>query len=300
MINDAFEDAGNFGSSISSGLSDLGSSLLGFGQGAISGLINNAIKWHFDKKKADYNFDMSEKAAENQYQRQLDFWHMQNDYNSPSSQVNRRLAAGLSPVEGVDSGNASSLSSVPGNQVALGGPLSANYEYDLLGEVQKLAQIDQLGKQGDLITEQTANLVQDLLLKDIESKLKDAGLKDAAEELERKRRENRREEQKDKYVFDENYFKNLGDYERAALLIGLSTMSNQANILQKDWDFYKKHGIKPDGIGPYEKMLLNQVDTGKLLSNPLEFLFGGFSDLLNSLVQFASKFGNRKKSIFEY
>lgn len=67
------------------------------------------------KKMAQYQFDLNEKAAENAYGRQVDFWDMQNEYDTPVNQMARYQAAGINPnaVFGQVSGNAASGSSAP-------------------------------------------------------------------------------------------------------------------------------------------------------------------------------------------
>lgn len=49
----------------------------------------------------------SRDAAEESYDRQIRFWKMQNEYNTPKNQVNRLLAAGLNPNLMYGSGSAS-------------------------------------------------------------------------------------------------------------------------------------------------------------------------------------------------
>lgn len=72
-----------------------------------------------------FNAGFSELAARKQYERQLQFWNMQNKYNSPSSQRGRLRSAGFNPSmalgEVASSQAAGELSSVPGNEVMLNG-----------------------------------------------------------------------------------------------------------------------------------------------------------------------------------
>lgn len=254
----------------SEGLS-LGFNPLGLlGSAATQGL-QNMMNWHWQKKASDYNFDLSQKAAEDQYNRQLQFWNIQNEYNHPGRQTERRLSAGLSPTENIDSGNASGLSSVPGNNFALNGAMNQVYDGDLMQDLQMLAQIDNLGKQGGKITQETANLVQDLYLKSLESELRKANLDHVAEQIKGLRRENAREQKRDENVYTEEYWKNLGQAEQQSALIAMMLLGNQFNISQKDWEFYKKHGIKPDGLSAKDKLLFEYLDnpgTRQMLMDP--------------------------------
>ncbi|MBO5971627.1 MAG: hypothetical protein J6Q07_01280 [Alistipes sp.] len=85
----------DFGNSLLQGvIGGVGSGLLGLGFNALSGLVDT---WNY-KDQADYAFQLQEKAAKNAYNRQLDFWNLQNQYNDPSNQVKRLKGAGLNPA----------------------------------------------------------------------------------------------------------------------------------------------------------------------------------------------------------
>lgn len=64
---------------------------------------------------ARYQFDLNEQAARNAYDRQVDFWNMQNEYNKPVNQMARYQEASINPnsVFGQVSGNAAPGSSAP-------------------------------------------------------------------------------------------------------------------------------------------------------------------------------------------
>lgn len=93
------------------GLGIVGAQAIGAGFGILGSSISQA-----------QNYKYSKKLMELQYQQNLDLWNKQNEYNSPTAQMQRLQAAGLNPnlvygssVAGNSSGNAStSLGSVPG------------------------------------------------------------------------------------------------------------------------------------------------------------------------------------------
>lgn len=91
---------------------NLGSAAVGAAGGIAGGLINGIF---------------SQIAANQQYKRQIEFWKMENAYNTPSAQRDRLLAAGFNPSAAMEqvAGNntAGELSNVPGNEVAKNGIL---------------------------------------------------------------------------------------------------------------------------------------------------------------------------------
>lgn len=86
-------------------------------------------------------YDQEKALARDAWNRQLEFWKMQNEYNKPSAQVQRLKDAGLNPalMYGAGSGanTAGELSSVAkGSAPSIGGT------FDLLGAMMSKAQID--------------------------------------------------------------------------------------------------------------------------------------------------------------
>ncbi|UPW41917.1 DNA pilot protein [Dipodfec virus RodF1_72] len=57
-------------------------------------------------------YKYTRKLMDLQYQNQLDFWRMNNEYNSPSSQMSRYAAAGVNPYMSLGNPNTSSYGSV--------------------------------------------------------------------------------------------------------------------------------------------------------------------------------------------
>lgn len=108
----------------------------------------------------------ADKAATRQYNRQLEFWNMQNEYNSPLAQRERLQKAGMNPsgVAGeVASGQqAGELSSVPGNQYAQEGLLRLDA---LANTLETFARIEKIGAETDLNTAQlSTELVRQTLM----------------------------------------------------------------------------------------------------------------------------------------
>lgn len=121
------------------------------GSTAGGAIINGAIGFG----QSLFNNHLAEKSAESQYQRQLDFWHKQNAYNSPSAQRQRFQAAGINPNsvtgEMASSGASQGLSSVPGNEYAQSGVLKLE---GLAQTLEIMSRIEKLGAETGLITSQ--------------------------------------------------------------------------------------------------------------------------------------------------
>lgn len=98
-------------------MADVSDILSGFGAAASGiGALGTVIS---SKRAAKWNYEYGEKAANNAYQRQIDLWNMQNEYNNPASEVQRLKDAGLSVgayYAGQSGGPAATASSVPENK----------------------------------------------------------------------------------------------------------------------------------------------------------------------------------------
>lgn len=132
-----------FGSLVGSSLKSGVSSFLGGAPAAATDFLSNLF---FSRR----NYNIAEKAAQNQYNRQLDFWNKQNAYNDPKNVLRRWQNAGINPLAVVSGGAASgagqgqALSSVPGNDYALGGmnpiqPISPSAIFAQAASIRKLA-----------------------------------------------------------------------------------------------------------------------------------------------------------------
>lgn len=118
---------------------------------AVGGLPSTAVEMGVSA----FNNWMAERSAQKQFDRQVDFWEMQNEYNSPLNQRKRLQEAGLNPVAAAgDIGGhntAGSLSSVPGNQYAQQGV----FDPGILGKnMLLLKQMESIGANTDLLERQ--------------------------------------------------------------------------------------------------------------------------------------------------
>lgn len=70
---------------------------------------------HRAREMARYQAELNEQSAEKSYERQLDFWNKQNEYDLPTNQLARYQAAGINPnsVFGQVSANAAGAPSTP-------------------------------------------------------------------------------------------------------------------------------------------------------------------------------------------
>lgn len=105
-------------------------------------LFGKVTDMHFDNMAAARDYEFGESAARAAYQRQLDFWNKQNEYNSPLQQRQRIAKAGLSPGlmysgGAAGSSNAGGLSPVQGNSYASShqGPSGAGYMSNVLNSM---------------------------------------------------------------------------------------------------------------------------------------------------------------------
>lgn len=115
----------------------------------------------FDLISAGLNHAYQDAAAEQAYQRQVEFWNMQNQYNRPSAQVARLKEAGLNPAlaygqGGNVSNTAGQLSNVP----------KADYQnqnwinfQSSLGMLQQISELKNTEKQRDVMDAQIKNLL---------------------------------------------------------------------------------------------------------------------------------------------
>lgn len=112
-------------------MSILGAAALGVGLQAASGAINSAsggifAGWRMrqqrkvQKQLMDYQAGIQDRQATTAYNRQVEQWQREADWNSVSAKMSRAAQAGLSPLAGLDSsagaqqGAASAISSGPG------------------------------------------------------------------------------------------------------------------------------------------------------------------------------------------
>lgn len=86
---------------------------LGLGFLPVAGQIYDTYQRSKDQKR---EIDARKAEAELAYQRQIEMWHLQNQYNSPAEQMKRFGAAGLNPYLVYSQGNAGNASGTPSYQ----------------------------------------------------------------------------------------------------------------------------------------------------------------------------------------
>lgn len=79
----------------------------------IGGLLNSRWDRKESKRNQDRTIQANKAEAELAYQRQVEMWNMQNEYNSPEAQMNRFKAAGLNPHLIYGQGNPGNASAPP-------------------------------------------------------------------------------------------------------------------------------------------------------------------------------------------
>jgi len=129
----------------------IGSSLLGLGSSAISQKQQYKYQSQLQNEQYGYNSQLqaeqaalNEQAAISDYERTLDYWNKQNEYNLPENEVQRLKEAGLSPGL-MYSGSAAGGSAASGTantqaptglaQVGLGHAAPINYDMDMMSRV---------------------------------------------------------------------------------------------------------------------------------------------------------------------
>lgn len=120
-------------------------------------------------------------AAERAHERQVDFWHMQNEYNSPLEQRKRLARAGFNPSaalgEVATGQRAGELSSVPQNEVMAQGA------FDLSAIVDSLKSINEI----ENIAAGTDKLTAEVATEMLEQVLKKLGIDEKSIEIGKKK-----------------------------------------------------------------------------------------------------------------
>lgn len=129
-------------------------------------LIKGAAGTGFGLVSSGANALFSHFAAERAYERQVDFWNMQNEYNSPHEQRKRLARAGLNPSaalgEVATSQRAGELSSVPQNEVMAQGAFDLSAIVDSL---KSISEIENIAASTDKLTAEVATEMLEQVLK---------------------------------------------------------------------------------------------------------------------------------------
>lgn len=156
-----------------------------FGSSLPTTVGNGIIGGAFNLATSAFNARLAELAAQNEYNRQLDFWQKQNEYNTPLNQRKRLEQAGFNPaaaINGVAGNNtAGGLSSVPANEVDKRGRVDLNA---LNNSIALLGQMESVGANTDLLRRQIELSFYEQIIKnnqayglDIDNKTKEHLLK---------------------------------------------------------------------------------------------------------------------------
>ena len=112
------------------------------------------------------------KASDKAYERKLEFWNMQNEYNSPKEQMNRLREAGLNPhlmygqgVQGA-TGQAKDVSAPQQSPSSL---MHTNFNVDPLGSIGKYQEIQNMKAQ-ERLTNAEAGRINELTGRDAQIK----------------------------------------------------------------------------------------------------------------------------------
>ncbi|MBR3893297.1 MAG: hypothetical protein IKJ20_07550 [Alistipes sp.] len=140
---------------------------LDLGSKWLAGLIENKLDFNSYRQKADYQFSLSEKMAQNAYNRQLDFWNMQNAYNTPKAMVGRMVDAGLNPAQSITPQPAGGLSSVSTPM-----PSASSSRPDISGGLQSFGSILKGVKELGLLDKETELKAKELVSKQLDNDLK--------------------------------------------------------------------------------------------------------------------------------
>lgn len=125
-----------------------GSGLLGSVIGGIFGAQQQKREFENQKSLMELNNKYAEQAATTAYERQVEQWDRENEYNTPAAQRARLEEAGLNPAlmygtgGAANAGNAGGLSTVPQNEYAAGGVYrNMPRRYDKLDSMSQMADI---------------------------------------------------------------------------------------------------------------------------------------------------------------
>lgn len=130
-----------------------------------------------DKELIEFQSQWNEQLAQNAWQRDLDMWNLNNEYNSPSAQLQRYRDAGINPLM--------VAGSQPYESSAIQSPVGSASGASVNGLGSGLEAFQSLGQLSDMAlkTAQTLNLKADTQKKEKETSLTDAELQKALKDL---------------------------------------------------------------------------------------------------------------------
>lgn len=207
--------------------------------GAITSASANKANKKLAAQQNDYNLQLQEnefqqntQQSELEYERQLEMWNLQNEYNSPQAQIERYVSAGLNPnlIYGSGSASAGNSSSAPQYTAArFSAPHAERASvspvnidpYQAISNTQaygiQQAQKDNLMAQTEIATQEASNRRVDNLLK--------------LEELTGRRLTNRQKEE----LFDDEIQR--FHIENRRLSNQADLLANQVNVAYNHWKY---------------------------------------------------------------
>lgn len=227
------------------------SSLLDFGLGMAADAFSRQQDWLYQKKAMDLQYNYDQKAANAAFQRDVDMFNIENQYNSPAQQLARLKSAGLSPA--LMQGGASQVAGQMGGSATPS--VNANFNGGKTGIgafmgsfMQNVAAFKQLG----LIDAQTDEMLQRVV---------STQLSDFIKKMMGKEDWMRIRDKEDIYGFDDDQRKDLDKF------FGLS---DSANILGESPAHLQAENIKADTQQKKTGARLNQAKESESQQNVAE------------------------------
>lgn len=183
-----------------SGISDFfnsspGSAMLGTAGNVIGSYLGSSNQWKYQKRQNEWSERMMQQQnAWNQqnaaiaYQRQIDFYNMQNDYNSPVNQIARLRSAGINPnlayANGALNNVGASTPSVSQAETASAPAGSASVSPGSLGTIgSNFVQMYQMGEQNKAIKAQVDKIQKEGQKLDFDNRIRSMTWLDEAQSL---------------------------------------------------------------------------------------------------------------------
>lgn len=148
-----------------SGLASFGKGLLGkavdwgFNQG--DSALAARRQYDYNKKLMQFQYNLNEQAAKSSFDRSIQAWNMENEYNTPKNQMMRFVEAGLNPHLIYGQTNTASSLTAPDQKGVSGSSVSGNMPGSssrLLDNISTVLSFRNIKKQGDIMD-------RDILLK---------------------------------------------------------------------------------------------------------------------------------------
>lgn len=230
-------------------------SIAAIGGSLVSGIVNPIVNAKQAKKDREFSAQQSTIA----HQRNLDMWNLQNEYNTPSAQMQRFKDAGLNPQLIYGQGNPGNAQQLAPYQRAEGHFPKINLDFmPMLSMFQdirlKKAQINMMNEQRENIAARTVN----------------EGIRSGILGMDRVLKGQLVEHQPKKFQADYNFWDSRNRLMEGAIkqrlqhTINLQTL-NRINQLNASWmekkiNEYSDKGINIDKEGLRERLIMNAIE----------------------------------------